>query len=695
MAGGSAIKAGEAYYELSLKGGALTKGLQRMQAKMKAFAASAKSIGAKMAGMGAAIRAPFAAAEGIFAEMGTQMADAAEKTGATVESLSQLKYAAEQSNVGFDELQNGLRKMQKGIGEAEQGNGEAVKSFRKLGISVSELKSLSPDKQFELIADKISQVSDPAERAAISMEVFGKSGDELLPLLMNGAKGIDGLMKKADELGFTMSAADAESAKGLTQSLKTLWQTVQVAAFNVGASLAPALKELIDHVRVYLKAGSDWIKQNRGVVIAVAQIGTVLAAAGIAIYGIGEAASIVGTAFGFLSTAVGILTSPFVLLPALIGGAVYVFARFTAAGQAMAHSVENFIAPMLQTFERTFGGIKNAIASGNLGLAVSIAFKGMQVAMLQTMGQIADSVGGAFGDFIGGLGADLAKGDLSGAWNTMLGGLSLAWATFSQSVVNVASGVVRAIIGLWEDLSGRIGDFLQKQIEEHGLLAKIIDPDGKGAKNPAMEANIARLKANLDPNASRRAAMAMLPEDEQKRIMAGMSAAERAHLDDKNGDKFQQRGTDSAAAKASDIIAAQAKQLNKALDAVQRQAEANTKRAVDGISQHGRAAAHDGLIAAQVDLTTLLAQARDLKTNADAAAAEAAKHAQDGHDALADTAKSMVAGTFNAAAAGRSLGVSSGIEKRLDMNISQLKNLNNKIDKVAQQIGFAGMAFAR
>ena len=43
-------------------------------------------------------------------------------------------------------------------------------------------------------------MQDPTLRAALAMEVFGKSGTRLLPLLADGAKGLEEYQRKAREV---------------------------------------------------------------------------------------------------------------------------------------------------------------------------------------------------------------------------------------------------------------------------------------------------------------------------------------------------------------------------------------------------------------------------------------------------------------------------------------------------------------
>ena len=246
MAAASGIRGGAAYVELFVKDSRLVKGLNAAAARLKAFGASITALGTKLAGLGVTLALSFLGAAKLFADMGSDMKDMSERTGVAVEALSELRYAAEQSGSGAEDLEKGLRTMSRNIVEAARGSKEARKGFARLGLTIADLAGLSPDQQFELIADRLAAVQNPINRATIALEIFGKTGANLLPLLMTGANGIQELRREANRLGLTMSTADAEAAEAFGDALSTLWRSLKQVTFMVGAALAPTLKDIAE-----------------------------------------------------------------------------------------------------------------------------------------------------------------------------------------------------------------------------------------------------------------------------------------------------------------------------------------------------------------------------------------------------------------------------------------------------------------
>ena len=71
---------------------------------------------------------------------------------------------------------------------AEQGLTAATDTLDELRASVDDFAGKSPEDQFDLFAQKISEIQDPTKRAALAMRVFGKSGAQLLPMINGGKK---------------------------------------------------------------------------------------------------------------------------------------------------------------------------------------------------------------------------------------------------------------------------------------------------------------------------------------------------------------------------------------------------------------------------------------------------------------------------------------------------------------------------
>lgn len=260
MAGRSDIEAGKAYVRLYVKQDTFLSQLGKIGPVATKWALG---VGAAITGAFAAATAAVGMATKSFIEAGSELDDMSQRTGVAADILGSLKYAAEQSGTSMSALENGIRRMQRVIVDAANGSKSAADSLSMLGLSAQDLTGLNADEQIKLIADRISGIQDPTVKAAAAMEVFGRSGTELLPMLSAGAEGIQKLQDRARELGIVLSNEDAAAAAELGDRFDDLWLSIQAMAVQLGASLAPALTEVLSIVQEQITAGVKWLQGNK------------------------------------------------------------------------------------------------------------------------------------------------------------------------------------------------------------------------------------------------------------------------------------------------------------------------------------------------------------------------------------------------------------------------------------------------
>jgi hypothetical protein len=406
---GSAIKAGKAFVELYADDSKLVRGLRSAEGRLKSWGASVTRIGASIFAAGAGIVGAITPAVAIFAAMGGSLDDMSQRTGVAVEQLSSLSYAAEQSGSSADDLEKGIRKMQQTLVEAANGSETAAAALAAVGVSVQELQGLSPDEQFRRIATGIAGIKDPARRAAVAMDLFGKSGADLVPLLSQGAAGIREMERRAKALGLVMSTEDAQAAAALSDAWDELMAVGKGLARAIGAALAPELTDLLNGF-VMLSAGVvKFIDQNRGLVVAaikmaaaIAAIGGTVAAVGIglsiagvvvggfatAIAAIVPALAAIGAALSVVGTAAAAIVTPVGLLVAGIAAGAAALIYFSGVGGTTFGYIAELIGDMLNRFAEAWGGIVAAVMTGDLATAGKIAITGLQIEMLRGLQSI-------------------------------------------------------------------------------------------------------------------------------------------------------------------------------------------------------------------------------------------------------------------------------------------------------------------
>jgi hypothetical protein len=240
--------------------------------------------GAVTAGMGVAVNS--------FAKTGDELVHMSEKTGISVQSLSELKFAAEVADVSLTDLQTAFKGMS-GVMEIARGGGEAaIKTFASLGLKFEDLKDLNPEDLFMTVASAIAKVEDPIRRAALAVDVFGRSGMTLIPMFADGADGIAKLRQQAIDLGVTMGDETAKSAHELSIAFTTIKTSVTGVFNSIGTALAPTLKDLTDKIIKTVSGITAWTKAHpeltKVIVTVTAAIGVLLFAMGVLVFTFGK-----------------------------------------------------------------------------------------------------------------------------------------------------------------------------------------------------------------------------------------------------------------------------------------------------------------------------------------------------------------------------------------------------------------------
>ena len=386
MANTQGIRAGRAFVELFADDSKLVRGLRQAEKKLKSFGDSVRNMGLKTVALGTAILTPLAASAKSFADMGSQMWDMSKRTGVSVEALSVLTYAAEQSGAGVEAFENGIRRMQRTLFDAGRGLSTATDALGELGLKSKDLESLSPEAQFRLLADRLARIEDPSRKAALAMTIFGRSGTELLPMLEGGAAALDAYEKRARNLGLVMSTEDAAAADTFGDALDDMWKVLKMAAFTIGAALAPTLKDLSEWIVRAAKTVTAWVKENQGFIVSALKVAAVIVAVGIGLTVLGTIISALGTIFGVLSTivtvvmgvmsalaaVVGFLASPVGLVIAAVVALGAVLLYVTGLGAKAVAWLGDRFKVLKEDALAAFGGISDALAAGDIGLAMKI-----------------------------------------------------------------------------------------------------------------------------------------------------------------------------------------------------------------------------------------------------------------------------------------------------------------------------------
>jgi hypothetical protein len=180
--------------------------------------------------------------------------DLSARTGIGVESLQGYALAAKMAGVDTEAFGVAVQKLAVNIGKATPGDA-MDKALRGINLSVAELRMLAPEQQFSVIGDAIAQLPTVAERAAVSVQVFGKQGAALAPLFREGAASIDELRGRAERLGIIVSETQINNVADMNDAFDLVSATINGIIGQVVGNLAPAVTDVTNQ---FLRFVEEW-----------------------------------------------------------------------------------------------------------------------------------------------------------------------------------------------------------------------------------------------------------------------------------------------------------------------------------------------------------------------------------------------------------------------------------------------------
>jgi hypothetical protein len=184
-----------------------------------------------------------------------ELGDKAEAIGVGVDYLAQMRYAAELSGASIEQLDSGLQGFSKSLGQARAGTGRMASFLGKVSPALlKQLKGAKSNEQaFDLLADAMVKLKDPAKKAALAQATLGDAA--LAPLFAKGAGEIKKLRDEHLANAGSMKEA-AEKAGQVDDSMKKLKAATDGVKAALVAGLAPALKDVVERL-------SAWFSTNR------------------------------------------------------------------------------------------------------------------------------------------------------------------------------------------------------------------------------------------------------------------------------------------------------------------------------------------------------------------------------------------------------------------------------------------------
>ena len=179
-------------------------------------------------------------------EYADNMLTMATVTGLSTDQLQEYQYMSELVDVSLDTITGSMTKLKKNMYSANTGSKAMAANFEKLGVSLTDANGelRDADDVFDEAIAALGNISNETERDALAMQIFGKSAQDLNPLIQQGADNIQAFRDEAHNMGYVLDEDALGSLGAVDDAFQRLDLATTVVQNQIGAVLAPVIADI-------------------------------------------------------------------------------------------------------------------------------------------------------------------------------------------------------------------------------------------------------------------------------------------------------------------------------------------------------------------------------------------------------------------------------------------------------------------
>jgi hypothetical protein len=176
-------------------------------------------------------------------------------TGLDARTASAWASTAHERGIQTASLQRAFTGMGRQIAAATSGSKPAIKAFRQMGLSMTEITRGNTEVRLERIATGLMKIRDPTQRAAAGQKLFGRAYQQMIPLLAKGGKGLAEQIAHMKRYGATLDQSGVNKGLAAAKSQRELNSSMDKLKLTIGLTLVPAVTQLAGGLTSVLHAG--------------------------------------------------------------------------------------------------------------------------------------------------------------------------------------------------------------------------------------------------------------------------------------------------------------------------------------------------------------------------------------------------------------------------------------------------------
>jgi len=238
-----------------------TKPLKELDEHIKGVKETVMHLGELILGEGASL---FGLAEST-ADAGVGFKRTAEEIGTTTTRLQELNYAAKQWDMQPEAVALGLRHLSRVAVQAAQGSAGALRTLSEAGVTAyrdSNGQMLRSDQLMAQVANHFKTMHGDAMKAGLAMQVFGRGGTQLMPMLNRWGAELNKVTAEGRELGYVMGTEAIEASEKFKESTNTVRAVLTGLRNTIGVALMPAIEGMVNEVIAWYRANREVINSQ-------------------------------------------------------------------------------------------------------------------------------------------------------------------------------------------------------------------------------------------------------------------------------------------------------------------------------------------------------------------------------------------------------------------------------------------------
>lgn len=185
-------------------------------------------------------------------------------TGTTTDSVQELNYMADLTDVSFDRIRDSLKETTNKMQEAATGTGDAYEAYKRLKVEITNTDGSLRSAQdvFYDTIDALGEMKNKTERDALAMDLMSESAQELNPLIELGSEKMQEYAQEAHDMGYVLDRDALKSLQAVDDAYARLQKTQEGVKNQLAVEFAPYLEEFYGDVTTMVKDGGKAIKDS-------------------------------------------------------------------------------------------------------------------------------------------------------------------------------------------------------------------------------------------------------------------------------------------------------------------------------------------------------------------------------------------------------------------------------------------------